>query len=150
MDADQVLRNQVLQLLKGGNAHLTFEQAVADFPPEHFNTRPPNVSYSFWHLLEHIRIAQWDILEFVRNPKHISPEWPTGYWPASDAITDAKQWAETLRLFREGMIALEAMVQEVTVDLTVPSSVGGSAVRLPPRPRHHSAAQKWRLPGVAG
>jgi hypothetical protein len=111
MNAGQVLRKQVLQLLKGGNAHLTFEQAVADFPPEHFNTHPPNVEYSFWHLLEHIRIAQWDILEFVRNPEHVSPEWPIGYWPDPNATADAEQWTETLHRFQEDMIALATMIE---------------------------------------
>lgn len=120
MTADQALRTQLLLLLKGGNAHLPFEQAVADFPPEHFNTRPPNVDYSFWQLLGHIRIAQWDILEFVRDPNHISPKWPKGYWPAPDATADAAQWAETLRLFRADMAALEAIVQDEALDLTAP------------------------------
>ncbi len=62
--------------------HLPFEEAVADFPDEAINTRPPNVPYTPWHLLEHLRITQWDILEYVRKPGHLSPDWPAGYWRA--------------------------------------------------------------------
>jgi hypothetical protein len=76
MNDNQVMRDQLLALLRGGHAHLTFDQAVADFPPDRINSRPPNVPYTPWHLLEHVRIAQWDILEFIRDPQHVSPEWP--------------------------------------------------------------------------
>jgi hypothetical protein len=81
MPDDQVLRQQILQLLAGRNAHYTFDDAVADFPLEAINDRPPNVPYTPWHIVEHLRIAQWDILEFMRDPAHVSPEWPKGYWP---------------------------------------------------------------------
>jgi len=78
MRNDDVLREQLSALLGGGNAHMTFSQAIADFPPEFINMQPPNVEYSFWHLLEHLRIAQWDILKFVLDPGHQSPDWPQG------------------------------------------------------------------------
>jgi hypothetical protein len=67
---------------------MSFDQAVADFPIERINSLPPNVSYTPWHLLEHIRIAQWDILEFTRDPDHVSPRWPEGYWPPPDEQAD--------------------------------------------------------------
>ena len=70
---DNVMREQLLALLRGGNAHLGFDNAVADFPIEHINRKPPNVTYTPWHILEHIRLAQRDILEFIRNPAHVSP-----------------------------------------------------------------------------
>ncbi len=120
MNEDSVLRNQLLHLLRGGNAHMTFDQAVADFPPEHFNTRPPNVSYSFWHLLEHIRIAQWDILEFVRRPEHASPRWPQGYWPHPDAQADQAAWDKTIHSFHADMQALQTMADNPEVNLTAP------------------------------
>ena len=65
MTSDQVVREQLLALLIGGNAHMSFEQAVAEFPAQHFNSQPANISYSPWHILEHLRIALWDILEFI-------------------------------------------------------------------------------------
>ena len=92
MNSDYTVRQHLLKLLRGGNAHLTFEQAVDGFPASAINARPPNVPYSPWHLLEHIRIAQWDILEFVRDPHHVSPPWPKGYWPAPGEEADADRW----------------------------------------------------------
>ena len=107
MPSDQVVREQLLALLIGGNAHMTFEQAVADFPAEYYNTNPPNITYTPWHILEHLRIAQWDILEFIRKPDHVSPEWPKGYWPDPNEMTGQEGWArlkemelfEAIRLF---------------------------------------------------
>ena len=120
MTTEHDLRAHVLQLLRGGNAHLTFEDAVTGFPMDRINDRPPHVPYSPWHLLEHIRIAQWDILEFVRNPAHVSPEWPRGYWPDPAATADAARWQQTLRAFREDMAALEALAEDDSVDLGAP------------------------------
>jgi hypothetical protein len=117
MSNDQVVRAQLLFLLGGGNAHLTFDQAVADFPLEAINSHPPNVDYTPWHLLEHIRIAQWDILEFSRDPGHVSPEWPGGYWPDPEAQADQAQWEETILSFRHDLKALQNMVEDPTTDL---------------------------------
>ena len=117
MEADKVVREQLLYLLRGGHAHLTFDQAVADFPMEYINTRPSNVSYTPWHLLEHIRIAQWDILEFVRVPNHASPPWPDGYWPALDDKADEAQWDKTLTDFRADLRALQELVEDPDTDL---------------------------------
>jgi len=71
MESEEILRKHLLDLLRGGNAHMPFAEAVADFPPESINTLPPNVPYSPWHLLEQLRLAQWDILDFIRNPKYV-------------------------------------------------------------------------------
>ncbi|GAB4572958.1 MAG: DinB family protein [Anaerolineae bacterium] len=120
MSADSVLREQLLALLRGGNAHMTFDQAVADFPPEHYNTRPPNVDYSSWALLEHIRLAQWDILDFIRNPNYKWPQWPEDYWPAPDAVADEAAWQATLDGYRADLAALEALVQDPATDLHAP------------------------------
>jgi hypothetical protein len=112
MDADKVVREQLLYLLRGGNAHLTFDQAVVDFPLGYINTQPPKVSYTPWHLLEHIRIAQSDILEFVRDPDHVSPPWPDGYWPPLDEEADEAQWGQTLSDFRADLRALQELVED--------------------------------------
>ncbi len=117
MDSDEILREQLLALLHGGNAHLSFEDAVAEFPLGAINARPPQVSYTPWHLLEHLRIAQWDILEFVRDPKHISPPWPVGYWPAQDKEADETQWLDTINRFREDLSGLEGLVKDKSVQL---------------------------------
>ncbi len=120
MTSDQILREQLLALLRGGQAYDTFEHIVADFPENAMNTCPPNVSYTPWHLLEHIRRAQNDILEFIRDPKYVSPEWPKGYWPARDEQAGSVRWQETLHLFRKDLADLEAMVQDPATDLTAP------------------------------
>jgi hypothetical protein len=120
MTADQALRKQLLDLLRGGGAHMGFDQAVADFPVAHINTRPPNVAYTFWHLLEHIRLAQWDILDYIRNPAYVWPTWPDDYWPAPDAQADPAAWEQTLHQFRDDLKALEAIVENPDTDLTTP------------------------------
>ncbi len=116
MSDDQVIRDQLLALLRGGQAHLTFDQAVADFPMDQINRRPPNVPYTPWHLLEHIRIAQWDILEFIRNPNHVSPAWPAEYWPTASQVTDEAGWRQTIQAFRADLAALEQLVQAPTTN----------------------------------
>jgi hypothetical protein len=120
VNADEVLREQLLSLLRGGHAHMTFDQAVADFPAEHINHKLPEAPYTAWHLLEHIRIAQWDILEFIRNPEHVSPPWPAGHWPAPGEEADAARWAQTLADFHADLEALQAIVENPDTDLTAP------------------------------
>ncbi len=112
MTADEILRKELLALLGGGNAHMNMDEAVADFPLEFINQRPPNVTYTPWHLLEHLRITQWDILEFVRDPQHVSPEWPLGYWPAPDALATPEQWRHTLEAFRADLQAMREITQD--------------------------------------
>ena len=120
MPSDQVVRQQLLALLNGGNAHMTFEQAVADFPAEHFNTRPDNVAYTPWHILEHLRIAQWYILEFIRDPDHVSPEWPKGYWADPAEESDQNQWNETISAFLSNLGSLRSIVKDPDIDLYAP------------------------------
>src|SRR5919107_683987 len=80
-ERDRSLREHLLYLLRGGGAHIKFEEALKDFPPDLYNRKVEGVPYTPWHLLEHMRIAQWDILEFSRSAAHVSPDWPEGYWP---------------------------------------------------------------------
>jgi hypothetical protein len=120
MTTDATLREQLVYLLRGGGAHMSLDQAVAAFPMAHINSCPPRVSYSFWHLLEHIRIAQWDILDYIRNPDYVWRTWPDDYWPAPDAQADPDKWAETLRQYQDDLKALEAIVEDPQTDLTAP------------------------------
>lgn len=131
MSTDSVLREQLIALLRGGNAHMPFEQAVADFPLDKINTCPPNVPYTPWHLLEHIRIAQWDILEFTRDPNHVSPPWPKGYWPAPDTKADQAQWEKTINDFQADLRALEELVQDPNTDFfsDLPHAKGYNVLR---------------------
>jgi len=117
MSSDQVVREQLLAMLRGGQAFTPFDQVVANFPTTRINEFPLHVSYTPWHLLEHLRIAQWDILEFVRNPAHVSPPWPEGYWPAHDAMADATRWAQTIATFQADLVAVQALVADPATDL---------------------------------
>jgi hypothetical protein len=120
MEADQVVRDQLLALLRGGNAHMRFEEAIAGFPADQFNVKPAHVPYTPWHILEHMRLAQWDILEFIRNPDHVSPSWPAGYWPQPAEEADREQWEETISQFRADLAALCALVEDAGTDLYRP------------------------------
>lgn len=120
MSNDQPLRAHVLALLRGGNAHLTFEQAVADFPAERLNSPVPNAPYTPWQIIEHMRIAQRDILEFIRDPDYVSPKWPEGYWPDPAAQIDAAQWEQLLDDFRADIQAMQDLVADPDTDLLAP------------------------------
>lgn len=120
MNQDTQLRDQLAGLLDWEGAHMNLEQAVADFPPEAMNVRPPNVSYTPWQLLEHIRIAQWDILDFCRNPDYREMEWPREYWPPEGETADEARWNESLRGFRADLQDLKRLALDPEVDLYAP------------------------------
>ena len=131
MSSDDVVREQVLQLLRGGNAHLNLEKIIDGFPPEAINELPPNVPYSPWHLLEHIRIAQSDILEFIRHSDHVSPTWPEGYWPLTGEEADAAKWEKAIQSLDSDMEQLQAIVQDPDTDLyaDLPHAAGYTILR---------------------
>lgn len=114
---EQSLRDHLLSLLRGGNAHIAFNDFVAAFPPELCDQKVDGVPYTSWQVLEHMRIAQWDILEFCRNSKHVSPDFPEGYWPNPDAIGNTGLWAQTVERFREQLKELEELVAKPSTDL---------------------------------
>src|SRR5947208_14997557 len=89
---DKSLREHLLYLLRDGGAHASFDDAVGDWPMQLAGVKVANFPHTAWMLLEHLRLAQWDILEFSRNPKHASPKWPEGYWPSSEAPPSEEEW----------------------------------------------------------
>jgi hypothetical protein len=111
------LREHVLYLLDGGGAHARFNDAVKDMPEELRGVKPDRLPHSVWMLLEHLRIAQWDILEFSRNPKHESPKWPEGYWPENPAPRNASAWKKSVQQFRKDLKAMEDLVANSKTDL---------------------------------
>ena len=119
MPADQTasLRETLLELLKGGGAHLDFEKAIAGLPTALRGAKPTGVPHTPWRLLEHLRIAQRDILEFTRNPQHVSPPWPEGYWPAGDAPPDNLAWDRSVAAFRADLQAMQDLVADRATDL---------------------------------
>jgi hypothetical protein len=128
---DDALRKQLAQLLDGVGAHMPFEGAVADFPDDAINLRPPNVDYTPWHLLEHIRLTQADILEYVVNPDYVERSWPTDYWPHRDATATRAQFDETIREFTADKNALRALVLDPSHDLfaVIPGTPGHTLLR---------------------
>jgi len=114
---EQTVRQHLLDLLKGGNAHVKFEDVVKDFPEGLRGKKPEGQPHTAWRLLEHMRIAQWDILEFSRNSKHVSPEFPAAYWPESDAPPSAAAWEKSVKQFRADLKAMQDLVAAPKADL---------------------------------
>ena len=129
--SDQSLREHVIYLLQGGGAHLDFEAAIAGLPVELWGAKTDDVQHTPWRLLEHMRICQWDILEFSRNPAHVSPEHPVGYWPVSDAPPDGFAWDKSVQSFREDLQAMIDMVADPKTDLfaRIPHGDGQTILR---------------------
>jgi hypothetical protein len=121
---DKVLREHILFLLDGGGAHAKFSDAVADMPADLRGKKPGKLPHSAWMLLDHLRLAQWDILEFSRNPKHVSPPWPEGYWPKAPAPPSARAWSEAIRLFERDLKAMQDLVVNPKSDLFAPIAWG--------------------------
>ena len=116
-DPDASLREHLLYLLNGGGAHATFDAAVANLPNHLRGKKVARLPYTAWMLLEHMRLAQWDILEFSRNGKHVSPKWPQGYWPAGAAPPSASAWGQSIKSFRADLKAMQQLVSDPKTDL---------------------------------
>ncbi len=116
MADEKALREEVLSLLRGGRAHVGFEQAVADMPEELRGKKPRQLPYTAWQQLEHLRIAQWDILEYIRDPKHVSPSWPGGYWP-EEGPPNRTAWAKSVKAFQADRQALVDLAANPSTDL---------------------------------
>ena len=116
-DPHSALREHLIALLSGGNAHATFEQAVKGLPSKLQGVKPASFPHSPWMLLEHLRIAQWDILEFSRNEKHESLKWPEGYWPKTEAPASPAAWEKSVGQFKADLKAMQDLVKHPTTDL---------------------------------
>ena len=130
-DRDAALREHLLDLLRGGGAHIHFDDALKDFPVELINRKVAGVPYSPWQVLEHMRLGQWDILEFSRDAAHVSPPWPEGYWPAPDAEADEDAWRQSVESFRADLKSVEALVENLANDLyaRIPHGTGQTILR---------------------
>jgi uncharacterized damage-inducible protein DinB len=112
---DDRLRAEVIAVLRGGHAHVDTRTALADIPASRVNERPDGFAHSLWDLVEHLRIAQRDILDFVRDPDYASPDWPGDYWPSGDASPE--QWAASRDAFLDDLDAVVALVEDGATDL---------------------------------
>jgi hypothetical protein len=116
----ELVREKLLDLLRGGDAHMDYDEVLADFPEDRINDKGPNMPYSAWHILEHMRIAQWDILEFIRNPEHVSPPYPEGFRPAPDQTADLAQWRQSVEQYGRDRRALQDLVADPDTDPLAP------------------------------
>lgn len=125
------VREQVIKLLRGGQAHLTLEDVVKDLPARLRGLKPTGAPHTAWQLVEHMRIALWDILEFSRDAKHISPPWPDGYWPKDDDPPSDAAWTSSIESIRRDMAAMEKLVEDPKTDLysKIPHGTGQNILR---------------------
>ena len=129
--SDQALRDHIKKMIAGQDAHVDFEKAVADFPEDKRGARPEGARHSAWEILEHMRIAQSDILEFSRNPNHESPEWPDGYWPQEESPPDDAAWQYGIDTFLHDRKEMQELVANESVDLfaKIPHGTGQTVFR---------------------
>jgi uncharacterized damage-inducible protein DinB len=121
---DASLRQHLIELLGGSHAHADFESAIRQVPEALRGARPEGVEHSLWELLEHLRLAQWDILEFSRDAAHVSPKWPEGYWPAAVAPANADAWERSVAAFRAALATMQQLVTDPATDLFKPLAHG--------------------------
>jgi hypothetical protein len=131
MQNDAALRQHLLDLLKGGNAHAAIDDALQDFPAKLRGIRPKGAPHSPWELLEHMRIAQWDILEFTRDSRHKSPKFPDGYWPNNPEPPDANAWERSVLNFSDDLETMSALIADQGTDLfaRIPHGDGQTILR---------------------
>ena len=115
--SDQILRDHLLELLRGGSAHLRFDEAIEGFPADLRGTKHQELPHTAWQLLEHLRIAQWDILDFSRNPDYAHINWPDDYWPKTAAPPDDAAWDRSVEQFRRDLKAMQDLVADPKTDL---------------------------------
>jgi DinB superfamily len=128
---DKILREHLRKLLEGHEAHADWKSALKELPARLRGTRPTGAPHSAWELLEHARIAQWDILEFSRDAKHVSPDWPSGYWPKNAEPPSAAAWDKSVKSFHEDLQSMVKLVTNPKTDLAakIPHGSGQTILR---------------------
>ena len=124
------LRQQLVDAIRGHQAHIDFDSAIKDFPAKLQGIKPPGAPHTAWQLLEHMRIAQNDILEFSRNPVHKSPKWPEGYWPETEVPPKAEAWSKSVGAFQEDTEEMIKLVKDPQNDLFQPFAHGDGQTLL--------------------
>lgn len=129
MEKHDILIAELTKLLKGGNAHADLKTALAGLPPELRGAKAGGLPYTIWQLVEHIRIAQWDMLEFSKDGNHQSPEWPEGYWPKESAPADDMAWKQSVKQIDDDLEAFIALLQDGNIYASIPHGDGQSILR---------------------
>jgi hypothetical protein len=120
MKNDTALRKDLRVLLGGGRAHVSYEKAVADLPQDLRGKKPRGAPYSPWQQIEHIRLSQWDILEYIRNPRYKAAKWPDEYWPKDPVPPNSGAWEKSIKAYRADLRALEAIIADPSTNLLAP------------------------------
>ena len=144
-----LLRDQLIRLIDGYDARMPFDDAVAAFPDDAINAFPPNVDYTPWHLLEHIRITQADILDYIVNRDYVGIEWPTEYWPSRDATATPAEFVETIASIKRDQATLRAIVED-PCDRPVRDDPGHARTHDPPRGARRRRPQRLSHRRVRG
>ena len=144
---DRALRDHVVFLLKGGGAHATFADTIKEWPLQFAGIKVAKFPHTAWMLLEHLRLAQLDILEFSRNSKHASPKWPEGYWPESAAPPNEGAWKSSIEACEKDLLAMQKIVSDQKVDLLaqIPWGDGQTILREALLMADHNAYQLGQL-----
>src|SRR5437870_6003046 len=116
-DENKSLRDHIIDNLRGANAHISFGDFIANLPAEACGRRIEGLPCTAWQVLEHMRIAQWDILEVSRDAKHVSPKWPEGYWPKRDEVGNAELWRRSAGMFQSDLREVENLIANSATDL---------------------------------
>ena len=130
MGLDQALRDHLRELLTTSHAHINFDDAIEGLPPELRGGRPPGVAHTPWQLVEHLRIVLWDILQFSKDPRHVSPQFPEGYWPEHEVPPDPGAWDRSVAAFHADMQAMIDLVADPATDLVAPIPHGNGQTIL--------------------
>lgn len=126
---NNVLINELEKLLRGGGAHVGLDDVVKDIPFDMLGKRPHGLPYSIWQLVEHIRIAQWDMLEFSKDGLHQSPKWPEEYWPTEAAPESEDQWKESIKSINDDLESFVELIGKNDLYEPIPHGNGQSVLR---------------------
>jgi hypothetical protein len=130
MEPETYVRAYLAELLDGHGAHIPFSAAVEGIPMDLAGRRLPHLDHTLWQLVDHIRICQWDIVAFSRDPAHVSPEYPSGYWPREDGPADAGTWERALAAVQQDTETMKAMILDPANDLFQPLAHGDGQTLL--------------------
>ena len=128
-DEHKILIAELVKLLNGGSAHAGFDEAIKDLPQDLRGAKPGKLPYSIWQLVEHIRIAQWDMLEFSKHEAHISPEWPDGYWVKANAPVDEAEWEKSIKQINDDREEFIQLLKSENIYKAIPHGDGQSILR---------------------
>lgn len=136
---DEVLIDELTRLLQGGSAHAGFKKAIAGLPANLRGAKAYNLPYTIWQLVEHIRIAQWDMLEFSKDGKHQSPKWPDEYWPKEAAPIDDEAWNRSVKQIEAELEEFVKLIKQADLYAPIPHGNGQTLLREALQVADHTA-----------